>query len=802
MADPHAATRELLEERPAVESALESVLAADESPPWTFDEVDVDSGTFGELVSRGIVEREGDEYRVADPEAVRAALDREAYEPAGTEAGRSGGSFGEGFGSVLPTVNPTFLAALLGSFGFLFLARMVTYRQVFREEIVTLPGNDPYFYRYHVDRLLTASPDPLSLAAIGEVLGGRTGGEPLVHTIGYWATLLVEGSPEQAGVAIAWIPVVAALLVGCLVAWTALAITEDERVAVLSVAALALTPVHALYSGVGFFDHHALDYVWVAAMGATLVWLARDLDERAAADGAGINPIRGHLMSPLTWIVAAGFGLSVVAAVFNWNGSPVLLTGVAAYVFFRSGSDLRAGHSPLSSVLPVVFGLALATGLSHWIHTTSGWQEPAVVYAPGLVLGGTLVVTVVAEVAARVDRISPRLYLGGVLIGVTAFLAAVRVRFPEIVRRFLERGDIVAAEREIAESRRLITGEYGVFFGSIDMFGWLLFIGLPALGYVSWRCLRSHEPRWLVPCGFAWPLLGFSLFEIRFTGELSPFMAIFVAVGTLVLLEKIDVAEPPTLFGERRRRKLDLDAFRPTEQTAYAVGVLLLVGSLSLVMVPAVMDTVAQEDAQVEAIEWMSADATDGERPEFVLSRWGRQRLYNYHVFGEGESYSVSSQDDLEAMLTSSDPDAEYDRFASGVGYMVLERLENQDPTPEQGYTRLFEHFGSANGDVDGAGHYRVEFVSSDESRVVFTPVSGATINGTGPTDERLDVETNVSVPGASFTYTRYAEPGADGAYSVTVAHPGTYEVGERTVTVSEADVREGRTVVVNADGS
>ncbi|WP_179234075.1 hypothetical protein [Halorubrum halodurans] len=40
MADPHAATRELLEERPAVGSALESVLAADDSGPWEFDDVD------------------------------------------------------------------------------------------------------------------------------------------------------------------------------------------------------------------------------------------------------------------------------------------------------------------------------------------------------------------------------------------------------------------------------------------------------------------------------------------------------------------------------------------------------------------------------------------------------------------------------------------------------------------------------------------------------------------------------------------------------------------------------------------
>jgi dolichyl-diphosphooligosaccharide--protein glycosyltransferase len=66
---------EFLSERPDLESPLEDVLEVDEqTDSWTFDDVPVDSGRFGELVSPGIVEREGEDYRVADPDAVRAAL--------------------------------------------------------------------------------------------------------------------------------------------------------------------------------------------------------------------------------------------------------------------------------------------------------------------------------------------------------------------------------------------------------------------------------------------------------------------------------------------------------------------------------------------------------------------------------------------------------------------------------------------------------------------------------------------------------------------------------------------------------
>lgn len=68
----------LLEERPKLESALETVLDVDsDHEGWTFQDVAIDSGEFGELVSHEIVVADGDEYRVADPDAVRRALDKE-----------------------------------------------------------------------------------------------------------------------------------------------------------------------------------------------------------------------------------------------------------------------------------------------------------------------------------------------------------------------------------------------------------------------------------------------------------------------------------------------------------------------------------------------------------------------------------------------------------------------------------------------------------------------------------------------------------------------------------------------------
>ncbi|QSG08040.1 UDP-glucose 6-dehydrogenase [Halapricum desulfuricans] len=64
-----AATESLLEDRPDLETALEELLTVDaERDTWTFDDVPVDSGTFGELVSREIVET-----RIKEAEMIKYA---------------------------------------------------------------------------------------------------------------------------------------------------------------------------------------------------------------------------------------------------------------------------------------------------------------------------------------------------------------------------------------------------------------------------------------------------------------------------------------------------------------------------------------------------------------------------------------------------------------------------------------------------------------------------------------------------------------------------------------------------------
>ncbi|SFC59883.1 dolichyl-diphosphooligosaccharide--protein glycosyltransferase [Halobiforma haloterrestris] len=152
-ADPQAvaeATTSFLADRDDGEQALEAVLEVEAaSETWTFDDVALDSGTFGELVSRGVVEKVDSEYRVADVETVRVVLDGEEV--------TSTGATDRGF-ALEYDVDLRALSALVGALVVVAGARMLSYGSVFQRGYVVSPGNDPYYFRYWLeDRLAESS---------------------------------------------------------------------------------------------------------------------------------------------------------------------------------------------------------------------------------------------------------------------------------------------------------------------------------------------------------------------------------------------------------------------------------------------------------------------------------------------------------------------------------------------------------------------------------------------------------------------------------------------------------------------
>ncbi|WP_050033617.1 STT3 domain-containing protein [Halorubrum halophilum] len=804
MADPHAKTRALLDERPEVETALEEILAVDADGPWSFDSVDVDSGTFGELVSRGIVEKQPDtngdsdnHYRVVDHEAVRAALDGDSYEnPPNNENASTGlrSQLGLRIQSVGDTVHRDLLFGLVGGFFLLFVTRIVALRRVFRDERVLLPGNDPYYYLYWVERLAEANTNPLDFEAIAEVLGGQGFGEPLVPTLGWWATRLAGGGASDAITVVAWLPVLCALVVGAGVYLLGLWTTNDERVGVLSVVVFALLPGHVLYSGIGFFDHHAFDYVWLTLSIGGVLWLARD------HEGRDSDTRQGHLIAPTTWIVVGGLGLVFAAMVHSWNGSPILLVGLAVYATLRATSDMRAGWNPLIAATPLVSALGIGFVIAYALHTRAGWQEPIVVYSLALVAVGIAVVAGAATILGRFD-VHPGVHLAVSVVSILPLWVGFEAIQPEAAARLVERATGALLGREGAvETRSLFAADFGVIFGPIDHFGWFLFVALPVIGVVALSCVRAHEPRWLVLVGYGTTLIGFGVIQLRFAGEATGVVAVFAGLGLVYLLSVIDLADRPTPFGSRDQRvQINLTPSDTTwQQAGYAIGAVVVVASLSLFMIPAITDSVAPTDAEASAIEWIDADATEREGPDYVLTGWGKSRMFNYAVNGEARSYSYA-QTNYEPFIEGQNPNPYADRFSGRVGYVVIHEIDSDFP-PESTYGQLFEARGSATAAANGSGRYQLSYVPSEADLVVHRLVAGATITGEAPPDTTVTVRTEAAVDGLDepFTYERRTTAGENGTYSVVVAHSGAYEVSGEGIDSNQEPVDVSADAVQN----
>jgi hypothetical protein len=75
MEKPSCPVERLLRDHPRLREPLDRILEVDrERQWWEFDDVPIDSGDFGELVSFAVIEKGSDGYRLADPDAVARAL--------------------------------------------------------------------------------------------------------------------------------------------------------------------------------------------------------------------------------------------------------------------------------------------------------------------------------------------------------------------------------------------------------------------------------------------------------------------------------------------------------------------------------------------------------------------------------------------------------------------------------------------------------------------------------------------------------------------------------------------------------
>jgi len=796
------AARTFLAERPNGEAALEAVLEADaDAESWTFDDVALDSGTFGELVERGIVERADGEYRLADPEGVEAVLAGEER-PTASESGRFPGglpSFDLGIWA-----DARALLGLVGALALVFVMRITQYGSVIRGDDVVSPGNDPYFYRYWMEELLAESTSSTDIGLLAEMPSGAMSRRPLTHALNWWFATVLGGDQWAADMVAAWLPVVATIALAVVVYALAVVITRDVRVGIASVVLLAVTPVHAVYTQVGFLEHRLHQYFWLGVTLLALAWLAVDFTRRRESTGDRAA-LRCHLTSPVTWTFSLVLGLALGISVHLWGGSPLLFIPLAAYIGFRALLDVREGISPTLANLPVLVGIALGTAISVWVHTNWEWRLAFVAYTPAMVLGGAIAVIALGELWRHLGvHVGGLAALEGGVAGLGVYL--LREYRPEDWANARDRADDLLFREGYTESASLFTVDYGVIFGPMIQLGIGFYLGIAVLVWALWVAYRRYEPAWLLLGVYTSVLMVLAAIQVRFAAQFAIPLSVLGGVGFVYALSTIDLARRPLPFRSPDRVSsavADGGDDEPTislpdgRKAAYVLGVGVLVCGMSLIYVPGLSGQVSYDDAEYEAVMAIDDHAVemDREYPEnYVLSRWGTSRMHNYFVNGESRSYGYA-RSNFDDFRLDDDPDRYYEEFGDRVGYVLV--TDEREAPPESVQAQLLEDLGGGGADGEALEHYQLLYVGEDRSVAAFALVPGATLEATGEPGENVTVSGDVSVSGETVACERTVEVGEDGRLEVTVPNPGSYSVGDEQVEVSETDVMNESTLGV-----
>lgn len=654
--------------------------------------------------------------------------------------------------------------ALVGALALVALVRLLALPDVYYGGVV-LPANDPYAYRHAVDQLLGGAGGPWAMPA------GVARGEPLFVTTLWLASAILGGSTLAVDLVFLAYPVVSAVLAGYLVYAIGTRASEDARVGVAAVALFAVTPAHAYRTSVGFADHHAFDFLWLALTGyCLLVVLTRR--ERDA--------------SP--WPAAVGLGVGVAGQVLAWAAGPLLVVPVAVVLLAGAVVRLR-DRTIVPSLAPAVAGLGLGAALTLLAHAGLGWHELPVVATTWLLFAGGLGLLALTTVARRRD-LPWAVSLAPIALALLGGLLAL-VLVPELSARVASGLELLVRETPIGEMSTLVE-DYGVVLGPLIVLGFASVLALVAVPLALRAAWRERDPAWLVVVPYVAYFAALAFVQRRFAGELSPFLAALAGLGLVAGLGWLEVVRPPSFAGEADGQDVPLDRSR----LAILGGVSAVFLGTGTLYTSLITGRMANDDGAVRAARWMREYARErawSYPDNYVLSEWDRNRMYNYVVNGESASYGYARRH-YEAFLSGRDGAAWFDRLAGRVGFVVTRDFERlQDVPPTWLYPRLHEHFGSATADAPGLGHYRAVYASADGAYKVFSLVPGATITGT--VDEGIDrLSTAVSIENATFEYVRTIGE-IDGEIAVTVAHPGTYRIGDAEVVVEEPDVVDGADV-------
>ncbi|MFC7174643.1 hypothetical protein ACFQL0_17460 [Haloplanus litoreus] len=441
----------------------------------------------------------------------------------------------------------------------------------------------------------------------------------------------------------------------------------------------------------------------------------------------------------------------------------------------------------------------LASVVAVGVHALLGWQSWPVVAVPVLCAVGGAGAVGLTRVAARTARPRAAYAVGGLVgLGVVASLWFGASAF----RAEATAGAAFLARPGTWEMAGLFE-DFGPVLGPVILLGYAPFVALAALPSVG-RRIRAGDAGWLFVLTYALVFGALAVSHRRFAGEFAAPLAILAGMGLVVLLWSLGVCRSVLAAGRPDgEERVSLPGRR---RTLLLAGVSVGACAPGTHFTRLVVEESVVDPRLYRAARWIERYARRPglDYPEnYVLSEEGRNRMFNYFVNGRGLSTPLAAETCVP-LLTTERLSSWYGRLADRVGFLVVRTVpayesagESLVAGPPANYRQLHHHLGSAADGLDGVAHYRAVYASPDGFVSVFELVPGATITGRDRPEDRVVVETTVSLPHGSLDFRRRTEAAADGTFTVTVPHPGQYTVGERTVRVTERAVRAGATVSV-----
>jgi len=569
----------------------------------------------------------------------------------------------------------------------------------------------------------------------------------------------------------------------------------DRRVGAVAAVSLALVPGYAFRTSLGFGDHHAFDSLWLTATVAVLAWAVTvETDDPYATENVRAGAV---------------LGLCLAGQTLAWEGSPLLLLPVAGYLAVAVPFDVEADRPPLRANAPVLLGTGIAAAAVMSAHLTLGWHRLEVAVVPVLLFVGGFGLAGVGEFVRR-REMSPRAIVAAETGVPVVGLVVLGVVLPGLVQDLVSGVVFLLFDSNIAEKESAFTA--GRAFG-FELLGPFVLLALPVMVWGAFRAILGDR-QWLALSAYGWWLLFLTVLQLRFADHLAPLLALCSGIFVVWVLARLDLTAVPTSVQrdsddgpggadsqspEPDARWFDLDSLTIRSGVATLVVVALVVG-VSGFYLPEEVEGGMVEDEAYHTATWLGgyADEQDLSYPEnFVFSRWGVNRMYNYFVSGQSRSYG-RAQSNYRAFVFNDSSALWYDQLKNDTGFVVIEQLPRRPGTIQR---HLYITYGSrwAEEEYDAVSHYRAVYATSTNRKKVFALVPGATVTGTAPPNTTVEARTTVEIPNDSFLYRQHDEAGADGEYRFVVPYPAEYEVtaGNETwsVNVSENAVRNGTTV-------